>query len=51
MIIEEIKNIKSGRRELRQFGITVSIVLALLGGLFLWHKKDYYCYFFILSAT
>lgn len=51
MIIEEIKNIKSGKRELRQLGITVGIVLGLLGGLFFLCKKDYYSYLFILSVA
>lgn len=51
MIIEEIRNIKSGKRELRKFGITVGIVLGLLGGLFLWRGRDYYSYFLILSAA
>lgn len=51
MVIEEIKNIKSGRKELREFGITVGIVLGLLGGLFLWRGRSYYFYFFIISAA
>ncbi len=49
MIIEEIKNIKSGRSDLRKFGITMGIVLGLLGGLFLWRGRVYYQYFFVLS--
>jgi hypothetical protein len=49
MISEEIKNIKSGRSELRKFGITIGIVLGLLGGLFLWREKTYYSTFFIIS--
>jgi hypothetical protein len=36
MIIEEIKNIKSGKKELRQFGITIGAVLGFLGAWFLW---------------
>ena len=40
MIIEEIKNIKSGKRELRQFGITIGLVLGLLGFWFLWRNKE-----------
>ena len=40
MIIEEIKNIKSGKRELRQFGITIGLVLGLLGSWFLWRNKE-----------
>ena len=51
MIFKEIKDIKSGKKELRQFGITVGIVLGLLGGLFLWREKEGYFYFFILSAA
>lgn len=51
MLIEEIKNIKSGKKELWQFGITLGIVLGLFGGLFLLRQKDYYLYFVILSLT
>jgi hypothetical protein len=40
MIIEEIKNIKSGKKELRQFGITIGVVLGLLGSWFLWRGRD-----------
>ena len=40
MIIEEIKNIKSGKRELRQFGITIAVVLGLLSSWFLWRGKE-----------
>lgn len=48
MVIEEIKNIKSGRNELRKFGITMGIVFMLLGGLFWWRGKDYYFYFLVI---
>lgn len=51
MIVEEIKNIKSGKSDLRQFGITMGIVLILFGGLFLWRDKDYYIYLFIIAAA
>jgi len=50
MIIEEINNIRSGRNELRKFGITMGIVLGLLGGFFLWRGKVYYSSFFIIST-
>lgn len=50
MVIEEIRNIKSGKRDLRQFGITLGIVLGLLGGLLLFRQKDYYLYFFTFSG-
>ena len=51
MLIKEIKNIKSGKSELRKFGITIGIILCLLGGLLLWREKDYYFYFLILSTV
>jgi len=51
MMLEEIKNIKSGKSELRKFGITMGAVLLLLGGLSLWRGKDYYFYFLWLSGA
>ena len=50
-MIEEIKNIKSGKRELRQFGITIGVILGLLGWLFLWREKNWYYYFFIVAMV
>ena len=50
-MFKEIKNIKSGKRELRQFGVTIGIVLGLLGGLFFLRQKDFYAYFLIFSAV
>jgi hypothetical protein len=40
MIIEEIRSIKSGKRELRQFGITIGVVLGLLGMWCVWRGKE-----------
>lgn len=51
MIIEEIKNIKSGKQDLRKFGITMAIALGVFGLLFLWRGRGFYPYFFILSAA
>jgi len=51
MLFEEIKNIKSGKSELRKFGITIGIVLGLLAGLFWWKEKSYYTTFIILSTA
>ena len=50
MLLSEIKNIKSGKAELRKFGITLGIVFGLLGGLFLWRDKPCYFYLFLLSV-
>ena len=51
MISEEIRNIKSGKKELRQFGYTMGIVLGVLGLLFLWRGKEWYPYFIALSVV
>lgn len=50
MIIEDIKNIKSGKRDLLKFGLTMGIVLGLLGGFTWWRGKEYCYYFLIISA-
>ena len=50
MINEEIRNIKSGRKELRRFGLMMGIVLGLLGGFTWWRDKDCFYYFSIISA-
>lgn len=51
MFLEQIKNIKSGKKELRQFGIALGVGLGLLGGLFFLRQKDYYSYFLVFSAA
>jgi hypothetical protein len=48
MIFEEIK---SGRSQLRQFGIALGVVLGIWGGLLLMREKSYYYYFLIFSFT
>ncbi|HNV86938.1 MAG TPA: SxtJ family membrane protein [Candidatus Omnitrophota bacterium] len=40
--IEEFKKIKSGPKELREFGLTVGSVLVLLGLLFWWRGKTFF---------
>lgn len=50
MLIEEIKNIKSGKSDLRKFGITVGIVVGLIGGLLLWKDRESYPYFLTISV-
>jgi len=51
MILEEIKNIKSGKRELRKFGLALGIVSLLWIGLFSWHRKSWYPFLFVLPGT
>ena len=51
MLLEEIKNIKSEKKDLRNFGITFGVVLGLLGGALWWKNKDTYSIFIILSLA
>lgn len=44
MLIEEIKNIKSDKRELRKFGITVGAMLVLIGFAFQLFANNYNVY-------
>ena len=51
MLLEEIRNIKSGKKDLRSFGITIGVVLGILGGLLWWKGKDTYNIFIMLSLA
>jgi hypothetical protein len=44
-IREDIKQLNTGDRALRKFGLTVGGVFAVLGLLFLWRHKAHYPYF------
>lgn len=44
-ILEDIRNIKSGRKELREFGLTIGAVLILIAGFALWRGKGSGAYF------
>ena len=39
MFREEISQIKSGKKELREFGLTIGIILVILGVVALWRSK------------
>ena len=50
MIAQELKTLKTGKRELRNFGLLVGGVFLLLG-LFFWYKgKTYDTVFFVVGA-
>jgi len=51
MIIEEIKNIKGDKSDWRKFGITMGIILAVMGFYLLWKGKNYVEYVFPLAAA
>ena len=39
-MLEEIKNIKSEKRDLRKFGITIGIILLIITGFLFWKEKE-----------
>ena len=39
-MFEDLKNIKSTKKELREFGLTVGIILVILGAFVLWRGKE-----------
>jgi hypothetical protein len=51
MVLEDIRKIKSGRRELRRFGLTIGIALAAFGFLFWWRGRGYSDVVFVVSAV
>ena len=50
-ISEEIKNIKGDKSDWKKFGITMGIILAIIGFFLLWEKNNYFEYSFLLAAT
>jgi multisubunit Na+/H+ antiporter MnhG subunit len=51
MIIDGIRGIKSGRKELRDFGITLGAVFGLFGALLFWRDRSSYITFVSLCAA
>ncbi len=49
-MIEEIKKIKSGNRELRQFSIIISAILLTVSGFLFWREKDAFELFLLISS-
>jgi hypothetical protein len=45
MLLEEIKSIKSTRRDLRKFGLTVGIFLLIIAGFLFWKQRPSFPYF------
>ena len=51
MFLEELKAIRSSRRDLRRFGYVVGAAFGALGMLLLWRGRHSYPYFFGLAAA
>lgn len=50
MLLQEIKNIQAGKKDLRKFGLSVGGVLLVLGGVLLWREKATYVYFLSIGG-
>ena len=48
-ILQELKEIKSGKKDLRKFGITMAIALVVFGLFLWWRKVEIYEYLFYAS--
>lgn len=51
MLLEEIKNIKSAKKDLKMFGLTVGGVLFALGGVLWYFEKANFHFFLIIGAV
>lgn len=49
MLLEEIKNIKSTKKELQSFGILICVVLGLVGAFWWWKGYGNFLFFFLGS--
>jgi len=49
-MVDEIRNIKSSKKELKTFGLTVGVVVGLLGLLFLYKGRSFYPYLLTISG-
>ena len=50
-MLEEIKNIKSEKSDLRNFGITVGIILLIISGFLFWKEKESFQIFLAIGIT
>ena len=48
---DEIKNIKSNKKALREFGLTIGVILVILGTVAFWRGKAAYPYLYITGAS
>ena len=51
MVVDEIRAIRSGRRDMRKFGITMCIALAVMAALLFWQGKGIYVHVGLLSPV
>ena len=50
-MLEEIKNIKCEKSDLRKFGITIGILLMIIAGILFWKEKESFQLFLTIGAV
>lgn len=50
-MFDEIKHIKSGRKDLRSFGVTIGIILLLIAGFLLYKEKESFQIFLYIAGS
>ena len=50
-MLEEIKNIKSEKSDLRKFGITIGVILMIIAGFLFWKEKESFQIFLTLGVV
>ena len=50
-MLEEIKNIKSKKSDLRKFGITIGVILLIIAGFLFWKEKESFQIFLAIGIT
>lgn len=48
-MLKEIKKIKSGKKELKEFGLVVGLVFLLIGVFLLWKRIEHFYYFLTIG--
>ena len=50
-MLEEIKNIKSEKSDIRKFGITIGVILLIIAGFLFWKEKESFQILFTFGVT
>ena len=50
-MFEEIKHIKTGKKELRSFGVTIGIILLLIAGFLFYKEKESFQLFIYIASS
>ena len=51
MMFEEIKHIKTGKKDLRSFGVTIGIILLLIAGFLFYKERDTFQLFIYIASA